>query len=339
MIHGLSNVGSIDAGVNLPLVLEETLKEYLAVAGSFEDLLQRFEDDVSRTVREIVENVNLDQRTKAACRPHPMRSLLIDDCIDCGVDYNAGGARYNWSVVNVAGLADVADSLVALREVVFERKEKTGAALLSILEKDFDGEEAFRRRLARCPHFGNDDPIADDVARQVAKFVFEEFRRYRPWRGGRFLPSCIVFVTYVPEGARVGATPDGRHAGQPLSDSIGPARGRDRHGPTAMLNSVTKLPLHLATGTPILNVRFSRKIFADKRGRRRIRELVQAYFDQGGMQIQINVVDQAALRDAIAHPERHEDLIVRVGGYSAYFNSLTPEMKMTFLERTEHGGA
>ena len=337
MVHGCSNVGSLDAGINLPLVLVETLRRELARdALTFEELLAAFEADLRRTIAEIAEMVNRDQETKAAVRPQPMRSLLIDDCIDRGLDFNAGGARYNWSVVNVAGLANVVDSLAALREVVFERREKTPPQMLSVLESNFADDEPFRQRLKRCPRFGNDDPAADDFAARIGRFVFTEFRRHRCRRGGRFLPSCLMFETYAAVGRCVGATPDGRLAGEPLSDSIGPYQGRDTHGPTAMLQSVARVPLHLATGTPVLNIRLSKGLFADRQGRRKVRQLVRTFFDLGGMQLQVSVVDQAVLRDAIAHPERHEDLIVRIGGYSAYFNRLSPELKQTVLQRTEH---
>jgi len=336
MIHGCSNVGSLDAGLHLPLVLEQTLHAYLAEAPTFGALLARFMDDVGAVIGEIADGVSRLQQAKAALRPQPMRSLLIDDCIERGIEYNAGGARYNWSVVNVAGLSNVVDSLAAVREVVFERAEIGGAELLEILKRDFQGAEPFRQHLARCPRYGNDLPEVDDLAAEVAKHVFREFGRYRPWRGGRFLPSCIMFTTYAHEGKKVGATPDGRRAGAPLGDSIGPVAGRDRKGPTAMLCSVTRLPLYLALGTPVLNVRFSKSLFDSRQGRQSVRDLIESYFLLGGMQIQVSVVDQDVLRDAIAHPERHEDLIVRVGGFSAHFNTLSEELKRTVLERTEH---
>ena len=337
MIHGRSNVGSLDAGVNLPLALVESLDRHLGSAPSFEVLLAAVKADLATVVADTARLVSLDQQTKARLRPQPMRSLLVDDCIGRGVEFNAGGARYNWSVVNIAGLANVADSLAAVREVVFEKREKTGAEFLDILHRNFEGQEPFRRRLGRCPRFGNDDPRVDALAAEIAEHVFREFLSHKPWRGGRFLPSTIMFVTYTEAGASVGATPDGRRAAEPIADSIGPVQGRDRSGPTAMLASVARLPLHLAAGTPILNARFAKSVFASPEGRQALRGLIRAYFDLGGMQIQINVVDQAVLRDAIAHPERHEDLIVRIGGYSCRFNDLSAALKQTLLERTEHG--
>jgi formate C-acetyltransferase len=220
--------------------------------------------------------------------------------------------------------------------MVFERQALSGADLLDVLAQDFEGHEALRQRLRRCPRFGNDLPAVDDLAAEIADYVFRAFRRHEPWRGGRFLPSCIMFTTYAAEGDKVGATPDGRRAGEPLADSIGPVAGRDHHGPTAMLRSVTRLPLHLAVGTPVLNIRFSQRLMTSGEGRRAVRDLIRTYFAMGGMQIQLSVVDRAVLEDAMIHPERHEDLIVRVGGFSAYFNTLSPALKAAILARTEH---
>jgi formate C-acetyltransferase len=236
----------------------------------------------------------------------------------------------------VAGLANAVDSLAAVREIVFQRGEMTGAELVHALENDYAGADELLARIARCPRFGNDDPVADEIAAGLAEFVFNEFLSYAPWRGGKFLPSCIMFVTYAKVGGAVPATPDGRRAGSPIADSAGPHQGRDRNGPTAMLKSVTKLPHELAPGTLVVNARAHRDLVTTPQGRRRLQDLIRGYFDLGGMQIQVNVVDQETLRDAIAHPELHRDLIVRVGGYSEYFCVLSPELQLSILERTEH---
>jgi len=337
MIHGRSNVGSLDAGINLPLILVDTLDKHLASASSFAELLSACKSDITDVVREIATSVSANQEAKARLRPQPVRSLLIDDCIDNGREFNAGGARYNWSVINVAGLANVVDSLAAVREVVFEDKETSGGELLDVLHRNYEGEEDLRRTLQRCPRFGNDDPRADEIAVEIADLVFREFLLYAPWRGGKFLASCLMFVTYAQAGESVPATPDGRLAGTPIADSAGPVQGRDRGGPTAMLKSVARIPHRLAPGTLVVNARFTKDFFTDPVGRARLRDLIRVYFELGGMQIQINVVDQEVLEDAIEHPQRHEDLIVRIGGYSEYFNRLSPELKQTVLERTEHG--
>jgi len=336
MIHGRSNVGSLDAGINLPLILVQTQKDHLAESQSFDEFLTAYKADVAQIVSEIAHYVSADQEAKSRLRPQPMRSLLIDDCIDAGIEFNAGGARYNWSVINVAGLANVIDSLTAIREVVYEKEEKTGSELADMLQSNFEGAETYRQRLEKCSRFGNDNPKADEIATDIAGFVFSEFLRYAPWRGGKFLASCLMFVTYADAGVPVGATPDGRLAGAPLSDSAGPVQGRDTNGPTAMLKSVSAIPHNLAPGTLVINARFTKDFFTTEDGRVKIRDLIKTYFEMGSMQIQINVVDQEVLKDAIAHPEKHQDLIVRIGGYSEYFNRLSPALKQTVLERTEH---
>jgi len=336
MVHGKSNVGSLDAGINLLQVLTETLERRLEGAPDFEVLLEAYKDDLRHAIARLVEGVNRDQEQKARFQPQPLRSLLIDSCIDAGTEYNAGGARYNWSVVNVGGLANVVDSLAAVRELVYEKQEVSGGELLEALRADFEGHELRRRRLENCPRFGNDQPEVDELAEDISTFVFEEFRRYAPWRGGRFLPGCLMFVTYGTAGEGVMATPDGRRAGTPIADSAGPVQGRDRSGPTAMIRSVTRIKHRLAPGTLVVNARFSRETFANVEQRARLKELIRTYFELGGMQLQINVVDQEVLRDAIGHPERHQDLIVRVGGYSEYFNRLSPALKQSLLERTEY---
>ena len=337
MIHGRSNVGSLDAGINLALILDQSLRTHLGGIRSFDALMECFLGEVRETIQQVVREVNTDQQAKALYRPQPMRSLLVDDCIEGGIEFNAGGARYNWSVINVAGLANVIDSLAALREVVFERKELTPGEMLDILLSNFAGREEIRARLTRCPRYGNDNACADDLAATISRHVFQEILRHSAWRGGIFLPSCLMFVTYADAGVPVGALPDGRMAGEPLADSAGPCQGRDTHGPTAMLRSVARLAQELAPGTLVVNMRILPRLLASEESRNKMRDLVRAYFTMGGMQLQINVVDQETLRDAIEHPERHADLIVRVGGYSEYFNRLSRSLQTTLLERTEHG--
>ena len=336
MLHGCSNVGSLDAGFNLPLVLEQTLERVLAEEPeSFAQVLAAYKTDLSAAIRTAANELNAYHAARARHRPQPVRSLLMDDCIERGLEFNAGGARYNWSVVNVAGLANVANSLEALGAVVFESQEASPAALLAALRRDFAGSELLRQRLLRCARFGNDIASVDGLAVELADFVHREILAQPCRRGGKFLPAHIQFETYAAAGSQVGATPDGRHARQPLADSAGPVQGCDRRGPTAMLKSVASLPLHLAAGTPVLNMRFSRKTLSGE-GRRRVRALIETYFKMGGMQLQISLLDRTELEDALAHPEQHENLIVRIGGYSTYFNRLSPELKQEVLKRTEY---
>jgi len=337
MVHGCSNVGSLDGDFNMLLVLEGTLHAALEECATFDELVERYEADLREEIGRLTDAVSESQEIKARCYPQLVRTLLIDDCIEQGREYAAGGARYNWSVINIDGLANAIDSLCAVREVVFEKREVTAAELLRALRDDFEGHQALHRRLARCPRYGNGDERADAVASDLSAFTFREFMRTVPWRGGRFLPACLMFVTYAYKGKAVGATPDGRHSGAPIADSAGAHQGRDRSGPTALLRSVCALDLAHAPGTMVVNIRLSRRLFHTAEERDKIKALVRSYFRMGGMQLQISVVDQALLRDALKHPESYDSLIIRVGGYSEYWTRLSRELQLTILERTEHG--
>ncbi len=337
MIHGCSNVGSLDAGFNLPLVLTGSLNRSLADANAtFDGVLDAFLADMREAVRDVLGQLNRHFAARAIYRPQPMRSLLVDDCVGRGRDFNDGGARYNWSVVNVAGVANAADSLAALRRVVFEERRVTPPHMREILAANFEGQETLRLQLAAAPKFGNDEPEVDALAVKVAAFVYGEIRAFPCARGGRFLPSHIMFERYAAAGRAVGATPDGRRAGEALADSAGPVQGCDRNGPTAMLRSVARLPQRLAVGTPVLNLRIQKASLAGAVSRRALRSLIETYFKMGGLQVQITALDRAELEDALLHPEKHAGLIVRIGGYSAYFNTLSLDLKKEVLKRTEY---
>ncbi len=336
MIHGCSNVGSLDGDINLPEVLTRTISAHLAGSASFEEFFQAYLQDLESEIEQHTQFISEQQRLKSLYHPQPTRSLLMDDCVDEGFEYAAGGARYNWSVINVMGLANAIDSLAAIREVIFEKAEITAQELLEALDANFEGHEVLRHRLQRCPRYGNADPRADELAHRLSELVFTELLKRQPWRGGRFVGSCLMFTTYARFGQRVPATPDGRFAGEPIADSAGAYQGRDVRGPTALLVSAACLDQIHAPGTLVVNIRVSQEHFQSPAGREKLKALIRGYFDLGGMQLQVLVVDQELLRDALEHPERHEDLIIRVGGYSEYWKNLTPELRCTVLERTEH---
>lgn len=342
MVQGRSNVGSLDESLNVPEVLERSLRERLPGAASFNDLYSGCRADLSSAIKRIVDDVNRWQAEKAEWQPQPIRSLLIDDCVDRGVEYSAGGARYNWSVINVMGLANAIDSLSAVRKSVFEDRTVSANDLIAALERNFDGAEELRRSLERAPRYGNGDPTADDLAHDLSEFIFAEFLKYRTWRrgadgkGGPFVPSCLMFTTYAHFGRQVGATPDGRLAREPIADSAGPYQGRDRSGPTAMMRSVTRLDQRHAPGTLVVNLRLARYHFEGAEHRAKTRALLRSYFEMGGLQLQVNVIDRKTLLEAIENPEKYGDLIVRVGGYSEYWSNLEPALRESILLRTEH---
>ena len=336
MIHGCSNVGSLDAGLNLPLILTHTLdRELDRDAFTFPELLETFLADTVSTISGVLNQLNRHFLARATHRPQPIRSLLTDDCIERGLDFNAGGARSNWSVVNVAGLANVADSLAALRTVVFERGQVSPREMRAALRSDFEGRAPLRQALQACPKFGNDAAEVDILAVRIAKVVYSAILAH-PCERGHFVPANIMFETYAHAGAGVGATPDGRRAGEPLSDSCGPVQGRDQHGVTAMLTSVAKLPQHLLAGTPVLNMRIAKGTLEQADARERLKALITTYFRMGGMQLQVTALDRVALEDAMVHPERHGDLVVRIGGYSTHFVRLSKDLQREVLKRVEY---
>jgi pyruvate-formate lyase len=338
MFHGMSNVGSLDAGINLIEVLDGTIKAKLMGAASFEEFLQCYMDDLALNVDEMLGEIDLNQEYKARFRPLPIRTLFIDDCIDCGMEYNAGGARYNGSVVNIGGLANAVNSLFAIQRLFDGNLGIAKDAFMEMLAADWRGYDGMLAKVKRLERYGNNLPTVDAIAVDLSTFVFDRITAWQCWRGkGFFLPACLMFVTFVNEGRDVDATPDGRARSSPIADSIGPMQGTDRDGPTSMLLSVAKLPQCKAIGTLVLNMRLPKIVFETPDARMKLRTLIQTYFELGGLQIQFTVVDGAALRDAIDHPENYESLVVRIGGYTEYFNRLTVELKEEVLKRTAHG--
>ncbi len=336
MIHGCSNVGSLDGGINLLLILEQTLKKTLSSDNiTFADIVASYRNDVRDTIGSLTDILNEFFLNRAKYNPQPIRSLFMDDCVDRGKDFNSGGARYNWSVINIAGIANVADSLEAVRELVFEKKGLRPSCLLKVLKEDFKDSENIRQRLLRCAKFGNDIDSVDSIAAEIAEFTYKTLSSKKCERG-KFIPSHIMFETYARAGSQVGATPDGRFAKSPISDSSGPMQGNDIKGCTAMLKSVSKLPMSLAWGTPVLNMKFSRSMFKTGSTSESFRALITAYFNLGGMQVQVSVLDRDELIDALENPRAHENLIVRIGGYSTHFNWLSRELKEEVIRRTEY---
>lgn len=327
MLVGMSNVGSLDAGINLALIFAEYMQENLAKAESFEEFYNGFIRAGTAEIREVLETISQSQELRAKYRPNPMRTLFVDDCIAKEKDFNAGGTRYSWSVVNIAGLINVLDSLLVIRHLVFDKKFMDGGEFLAELQA---GENF--RRFADIPRHGKDDPKANAMAHRLSADVCAAFEGKTPWLGGKFLPSSIQFTTYHDAGRAVGATPDGRSAGAPLCDSVGAIFGNDTEGATALLCSAAALCQEKMLGTPVLNL----KLDATRIGKN-LPALVKGYFRAGGMQMQITCVNREELLAAKENPEKYPNLIVRIGGYSEYFRRLSPELQQTVIDRTLYG--
>jgi len=355
MIAGLSNVGSLEGTINLAKALELAIhdgRDSLSgcMSGPHTGQFQDFSDfasflaAVKRQIQYAIDGFVAQNREALAKRftqgdPKLYRTFFIRDCVKRRKSFEAGGARYNWAVVNFAGTANLLDGLSAVRKCVFEEHSVNADELVAALVSDFEGHEETRRTLSRGPKFGNDDPGVDDLGREIMTFACEELYKHETPRGGRYVGSCIMFATYGWQGAWVGALPDGRRARTEVVDSIGPIAGCDSHGPTAMLKSVTKLPLALAVGTPVLNIRFQKQFLSSETGLKACASLIRTYFNLGGMQIQVSVVSKEEMLAAQKEPEKHSDLIVRIGGYSEYFTKLTRDLQESVIARTEHGAA
>ncbi|MBU0639296.1 MAG: glycyl radical protein [Planctomycetes bacterium] len=274
-------------------------------------------------------------RMYAACAPAPFLSILIDDCIGKGQDYNDGGARYNTSYIQGVGIGSLTDSLAAIKTHVFEVGTVSMAELLAALAGDFAGHEKLRQVLLnKSPKYGNDDDGADDLMQAA----FEEFFRAvdgRPTaKGGTYHIDMLPTTCHVYFGAVTGATPDGRRAGLPLSEGISPVQGCDRSGPTAVIKSAGKMD-HIKTGGTLLNQKFTPQLLAGEDGLEKLTHLIRAYFRLGGHHIQFNVVDAETLREAQRQPQEHRNLIVRVAGYSDYFVDVGRVLQDEIIARTE----
>jgi formate C-acetyltransferase len=262
--------------------------------------------------------------------------VITDDCIARGLDYNAGGARYNHTFIQFVGIGSLTDSLAALRQLVFDHQEMPLEQLVQVLDVDFDGQELLRQRLLhRMPKYGNDDEYADRLMVRAFNEVFAAVDGRPNTKGGRYQIEMLPTTSHVYFGSVTGATPDGRRAGTPLSEGISPVQGADRKGPTAVVKSASKMD-HIKTGGTLLNLKFTPSLFSDELGIDKLAHLVRGYFGLEGHHVQFNVVDRETLRRAQSDPDSHRDLIVRVAGYSDYFCDLAPELQEEILQRTEH---
>lgn len=280
---------------------------------------------------------NIIEKIFTTHMPVPFLSLFIDDCISSGKDYNAGGTRYNTSYVQGVGLGSITDILTSLEYHVFDRETISMGTFLQVLKDDFVGHHELRAALLyETPKYGNDDNRADVNATWVFEAFHDAVNGRKSPRGATYRINMLPTTSHVYFGKVVGATADGRLAGEPLSEGISPFQGMDQKGPTAVLNSALKID-HLKTGGTLLNQKFTPDFFRDDRSIRKVTHLIRSYFKMNGHHIQFNVVSAATLRDAQKYPEKHQDLIVRVAGYSDYFNDLGPELQEEIIRRTEHG--
>ena len=336
---------------NIPKVLEITLNNGFdprtkkmiglqtgdpASFESFRDLMAAFEKQLNHFIGIKINGNNIIDRIYAQHMPVPFLSILIDDCIRNGKDYHDGGARYNSSYIQGVGLGSITDELSALKYHVFEKKTITMKGFIDALSKDFENYEEFRHELLEnTPKYGNDEDYADDIMRQVFELYYKAVDDKPTARGGHHRVNLLPTTCHVYFGSVIGAMPDGRKAGKPLSEGISPVQGADRKGPTAVIKSASKID-HIRTGGTLLNQKFTPSFLATEEGIENVMHLIRSYFKLDGHHIQFNVVSAETLRKAKKNPENYRDLIVRVAGYSDYFVDLTEELQDEIINRTEH---
>ncbi len=302
---------------------------------TYDDFFAAFRKQLHHFVGIKIRGNQVIERLYATRMPAPFLSTLVADCISKGMDYNAGGARYNTTYIMGTAPGSVTDSLSAIRRHVFEHKTISISELLEALATDFENHPKLRLQLwNKTPKYGNDDPYADAILRQVFDVFFDEINGRPNGRGGNYRVNYLSTTCHVYFGSVTGATPDGRRAWEPLSDGISPTQGSDRNGPTAVIQSAAKLD-HARTGGTLLNQKFTPQLVAGEQGIDHLAQLVRSYFKLDGHHIQFNVVTADTLRAAQREPEKYRDLIVRVAGYSDYFCDLTPALQEEIISRTE----
>jgi pyruvate-formate lyase len=303
---------------------------------SFAELINAFKNQLRHFIDIKIKGNNIISRVYARYMPAPFLSLLIDDCIQKGKDYNNGGARYNTSYIQGVGIGSLTDSLTAIKYHVFDRRNMSLPGLVKMLDADFNGFETEWKMLTEdTPKYGNDDDYPDDIMKAVFEYFYGAVDNRPAANGGVHRINMLPTTCHVYFGSVIGALPDGRKAFQPLSEGISPVQGADRSGPTAVIKSTAKMD-HIKTGGTLLNQKFTPAVLQDEEGLTQLLHLVRCYFKLDGHHMQFNVVDAALLREARKHPEKYRDLIVRVAGYSDYFVDLTPELQEEIIRRTEH---
>lgn len=331
---------------NLPKILELTLndgfdkrtgKQIGLKTGTatdyrtYEELFAAYKAQVQHFMRIKLTGNNIIERIFMKYMPVPFLSVLIEDCIRNGKDYMCGGARYNSSYVQGVGLGSITDMLTALRYHVYDKKTIAMETMEKALANDFKGFEELQYQLVyHTPKYGNDDDYADEQEVQVFDMYYDVLSGHKSPRGADYRVNMLPTTCHVYFGKVTGATPDGRNAWKVLSEGISPVQGADTNGPTAVIRSAAKID-HIKTGGTLLNQKFTPSLLSTEEGCNNLVHLIRAYFRMDGHHIQFNVVDADTLREAQKHPEDYRDLIVRVAGYSDYFNDLGEDLQLSLI--------
>lgn len=338
--------------LNVPKIFEVTLNNGIdpvtgKVAGiatgdprdfkNFDELYAAFHKQLNFIIDQKIRISNYIDKMFAKYAPAPFLSVVIEDCIKKGRDYYNGGPRYNTNYIQCCGLGTVADSLTALKKHVFEDKTFDMNKILVAVSKSFEGEEVMRQTIInRTPFFGNDDDYADSIAKRVYDDLFDAIDgKPNIKENGKFHLNMLSTTCHIYFGKVLGATPNGRLAEKPISDGTSPSQGCDTNGPSAVIKSLTKID-QVKSGGTLLNQRFLPSLLQKDEDITKLASLIRSYFALGGHHIQFNIVDTATLRAAQKTPGDYKDLLVRMAGYSDYFNDMNEDLQEEIISRTEN---
>ncbi|MCM0647833.1 glycyl radical protein [Clostridium swellfunianum] len=335
---------------NLPKILEITLNNGVDIMTgkklgletgdaskfeSYEQLFEAYKKQINHFIEIKMRGNRVIERLYATMMPVPFLSVVTDDCISRGKDYNAGGARYNTNYIQGVGIGTITDCLTAIKYQVFDKKNITMTELMEAMSSNFEGyEDVFNLVKNKTPKYGNDDDYADSIMREIFEAYYNTVEGRKNTRGGYYKINMLPTTCHVYFGSVMGASANGRKAHTPLSEGISPEKGADTNGPTAVVKSAAKMD-HLKTGGTLLNQKFTPSVVEGENGLDNMASLVRAYFTMDGHHIQFNVIDKAVLIEAQKNPDQYSDLIVRVAGYSDYFNNLDRVLQNEIIERTE----
>ncbi|MCD7839488.1 MAG: formate C-acetyltransferase/glycerol dehydratase family glycyl radical enzyme [Erysipelotrichaceae bacterium] len=351
--HG-NNLGWSDSGMfNFNKVLELTLNHgkclltneqlgldlgSIETYATYEDLENAFKQQIDYFIERMIKGLEIVEKAHQDCLPSAFLSTVIDDCMDKGLDVTKGGAKYNLSGIQMIQVANLADSLAAIKQLVYDEKMISKHELLESLQQDFKGHEITQTMLLnKAPKYGNDIAWVDDLGAKWVLYFRERMKDYKNYRGGLYHTGMYTVSAHVPMGENVGATPDGRNALSPLADGgLSPVYGRDMNGPTAVLKSVSRMSNSCTTNGGLLNMKFLPDFFETQSGRDKFEMFLRAFVELEVPHIQFNVVRKEDLIDAKLHPEKHRSLTIRVAGYTAYFVELAGKLQDEIIERTTY---
>ena len=335
---------------NLPKILELTLYNgydivskkqiglpigYAKDFKSYDELYEAYKKQVEHLIDIKIEGSNIIEKIYAEYMPAPFLSIITNDCISRGKDYNAGGARYNTNYIQGVGIGTITDSLAAIKYNVFDEKKFTMEELIEALEHNFEGYDMIANLVRnKTPKYGNDDDYADNIMKDVFNFYQKTVTGRPNMKGGTYRVNMLPTTCHVYFGEVMNASPNGRLAQKPVSEGISPEKGADVNGPTAVIKSCSKMD-HLRTGGTLLNQKFTPDVVAGEKGLENMASLIRSYFAMDGHHIQFNVIDRQTLIEAQKHPDDYRDLIVRVAGYSDFFRNLSKPLQDEIINRTE----